>query len=259
MQRARPIGALLVIAATAGFFLGLAPGPAGAQTTGSCPASGVGEASIDVDAPRPGAQVSGVVAVRGTISALLTVSRVELLVGRSMVDSRTFPATSSTGFGLSWDATKAPPGPTTLKIVACGQGVGGVLVSGSATVNVEVAAPAPSTTRADVTTTTIVAGTTSTSTAVSSSTTSSSTTSTTARSTTTTVAGAPPTAPPEQGLVAAGAQPGLPGRLLPAAAGEGDPKPHRLWVGAVVGIFGVGGLAFAQALRLRRPGRAGGA
>lgn len=257
MQRARPIGALLAVAVCAGLILG-PPLPAGAQQGGSCPSPGVGDASVDIDSPRPGSQVGGAVVVRGKISALLTVSRVELLVGRSMVDSRTFPATSSTEFSLTWDAGKAPPGPATLKVVACGQGVGGVLVEGSSTVNVEVAAPQPTTTRAaPAPSVTIGASTTSSSsTPASSSTTSTSTTSTTTTSTTV-VAGATP--PPSPGLVAAGAPLGVPGRLLPAAAEASEPRPRRLWVGLVVGLFGVAGLVFAQVLRIRRPGQKEGA
>lgn len=207
MQRARPIGALLAVAVSAGLTLGLPLPPAGAQPSGTCPSPGVGDASVDVDSPRPGTQVRGVVFVRGKISALLTVSRVELLVGRSMVDSRTFPATSSTDFSLTWDATRAAPGPATLKVVACGQGVGGVLVEGSTTVNVEVAAPQLSTSL-----------------------------------------GASTTAPID-----------VPGRLLPAAAEDRDPRPRRLWVGLVVGVFGVAGLVFAQVLHIRRPGQKEGA
>lgn len=256
MQRARPIGALLAVAVCAGLILG-PPLPAGAQQGGSCPSPGVGDASVDIDSPRPGTQVRGAVVVRGKISALLTVSRVELLVGRSMVDSRTFPATSSTEFSLTWDAGKAPPGPATLKVVACGQGVGGVLVEGSSTVNVEVAAPQPTTTRAaPAPSTTIGASTTSSSTPASSSTTSTSTTSTTTTSTTVAAGATPPASP---GLVAAGAPLGVPGRLLPAAAEASEPRPRRLWVGLVVGLFGVAGLVFAQVLRVRRPGQKEGA
>lgn len=251
MQRARPIGALLAAAVSAGLILALPLPPAGAQQSGNCPSSGVGDASVDVDSPRPGAQVRGVVFVRGKISALPTVSRVELLVGRSMVDSRTFPATSSTDFSLTWDASRASPGPATLKVVACGQGVGGVLVEGSTTVNVEVAAPLPPTTRAQAApSTTMGAIATSSSTPASSST----TTSTSSTTTSTTVA-AGVTPPPSPGLIAAGAPAGVPGRLLPAAAEVSEPRPPRLWVGLVVGLAGAAGLAFAQVLRIRRPGQ----
>ncbi|HUR23980.1 MAG TPA: Ig-like domain-containing protein [Acidimicrobiales bacterium] len=208
MQRARPIGALLVVAATFGVSLGLQLPPAAAQPSGTCPTPGVGEASVDVDSPRPGSQVQGVVVARGKVSAPRTVSRVELLIGRSLVDSRTFPATSSTEFSLTWDASRAAAGPATLKVVACGQGVGGLLVEGSTTVNVEVSATLPSTT------------------------------------------GAEPA--PSRTI-------GVPGRLLPAADEVSDPRPRRLWVGLVVGLFGLAGLVFAQVLHIRRPGQKEGA
>lgn len=257
MQRARPIGALLAVAVAAGLILGFPLPPAGAQQSGSCPSPGVGDASVDVDSPRPGTEVRGVVVVRGKVSALLTVSRVELLVGRSMVDSHSFPVTSSTDFSLTWDASKAAPGPATLKVVACGQGVGGVLVEGSTTVNVVVAAPLPSTTRAaPAPSTTVGASTTSSSPPASSSTTSTSIAGTTTTSTTVAAGVAPPTS---QGLVAAGAPIGVPGRILPAAAEGSEPRPRRLWVGLVVGLFGVAGLVFAQVLRIRRPGQKEGA
>ena len=194
--------------------------------------------------------------VRGRVSAPLTVSRVELLVGRSLVDSQTFPATSNTEFSLSWDATRAAPGQTTLRVVACGQGVGGVLVQGSETVTVQVAGAPPSptttTTRPPPASSTTIAPTTTSSTPGS---TSSSTTSTTGRTTTTTTFPAVGTTEPPSDLAAQAAGPA--GRLLPARAQEGEPTSRPLWVGLVVGVSGVAGLVLSRTLPARRLRRRG--
>ncbi|HEX2047758.1 MAG TPA: Ig-like domain-containing protein [Acidimicrobiales bacterium] len=257
---------LLVVRAVVGAVLWVAlvvPAPAHAQA-GRCPSTGVSAASVDVTSPRPGEQVRGVVAVRGRVSAVLTVSRVELLVGRSMVDSQTFSATSNADFDLAWDATRAAPGQASIRVVACGQGVGGVLVHGSETVTVEVAGPLPPTTPAPPPppgTSTTIRGATTSSTpgSTSSSTSSSSTTSTTGPTTTsTTLPGVETTQPPSD-LAAQAAGP--PARLLPARAEEGERRSRPLWVGLVVGISGLAGLVLSRTLpgRLGRLGRRGGA
>jgi hypothetical protein len=191
--------------------------------------------------------VRGVVTVRGKVSAPLTVARVELLVGRSLADSRSFTAATTADFALTWDATRASLGQTSLRVVACGQGVGGLLVQGSSTVSVEVAGGLPST-QVSVppsTTTTVRA----TSTSSSSSVPSSSTSSTATTSTTTTLPGVtttqgPPGRVPEE---LAGPQ----GRLLPLPAEKHRHRPRPLWVGAVMGLAGLGGLALSRVLRVR--------
>ncbi|MDQ4133999.1 MAG: Ig-like domain-containing protein [Actinomycetota bacterium] len=114
-------------------------GPPARAQTGLCPPAGAGDASVDVDSPRPGERVSGVVTVQGTVSAARTVSRVELRVGSSVVDSQSFPARSAAGFALRWDVRDVSPGPTTARIVACGPGVGDEVVHGSVALAVEVA------------------------------------------------------------------------------------------------------------------------
>jgi hypothetical protein len=114
--------------------------PSAARAQSGCPGAAVTAASVDLLDPRPGDQVKGVVTVHGRVSAPLAVSRVQLQVGRTIVDSRGFQNVADTEFGLSWDATHFPPGRVTLRVVACGQATGGVLVEGSSTVAVEVVA-----------------------------------------------------------------------------------------------------------------------
>lgn len=156
--------------------------PAPAQT-GACPDTGVSAAMVDVNSPLPGEKVSGVVTVRGRVSAARTVSRVELRVGPSVIDAQDFPAGSAAGFNLRWDVSDALPGRTTVRIVACGRGAREEVVHGSAGLTVEVADSGAS-------------------------------------------------------------------RLEPLP----DERPTGpLWVGAVVGLSGLAGLAFSGALRRRRP------
>lgn len=221
-----------------------------ASTQSGCPGVGVSAVTVDVVSPRPGQRVQGVVVVSGKVSAPLAVSRVELQVGRSIVDAQSFPAAPAADFSLSWNASSAPAGQASLRVVACGQGLGGVLVQGSATVVVEVAAAssstAPSTSIPISSTSSTVRGTTTTTVSPSSTTsTSSARTSTTfSRTTTTTLA--------DPGLVTAGRLVGPAGRLLPGEAATSRRRAHPIWVGAVVGLSGVGGLVASQALTVRR-------
>lgn len=218
---------------------------AGAQS--GCPGAGVSAASVDVVSPRPGEQVRGVVVVRGRVSAPLAVSRVELQVGRSIVDAQSFRETPSADFSLSWDATRAPAGQASLRVMACGQGIGGVLVQGSTTVAVEVlAVPAPTqgATSTSVGTPTTVSPTTTSSLSPSTST-STTRTSTTLPATTTTQ--------PLPDLLTEERAVGPAGRLLPgeAAASEGR-RSYPVWVGAVVGLSGLAGLVVSRAISGRR-------
>lgn len=220
--------------------------------TGGCPDGGVSGATVDIASPRSGDEVRGVVTVRGKVSAPLTVSRVELLVGRQLVDSKVFAAVPSAEFTLTWDATHASVGRTTLRVVACGQGLGGLLVQGSSTVSVDVAAPQappqstvppsiPSAPTSSSTTTTTRPSSTTTSSSVPSSSTTS--TSIAPPGVTTTQTLSRPTAE----VLAAPS-----GRLLPGRS-ETNHRPKPLWVGVVLGVCGAGGLVLAKVLR-RRPG-----
>ena len=236
-----------LLLAYAGAVMTLSVQHAGAQS--GCPGVGVSAASVDVVSPRPGEQVRGVVAVSGRVSAPLAVSRVELQVGRSVVDSQSFQDAPSADFSLRWDATRAAAGPASLRVVACGQGIGGVLVQGSSTVAVEVVAvPAPTQANPSTsfpTSTTVTAATTTSSSLPSSSSTSTTRTSTTLRATTTTQA--------EPELVSAGRAVGPAGRLLPGepeTSEDGSSRP--VWVGAVVGLSGLAGLVVSRALTGRR-------
>jgi hypothetical protein len=238
-----------LLLAYAGAVMTLSTQHAGAQS--GCPGVGVSAASVDVVSPRPGEQVRGVVVVRGRVSAPLAVSRVELQVGRSIVDAQSFRETPSADFSLSWDATRAPAGQASLRVVACGQGIGGVLVQGSSTVAVDVVAvPAPTqaATSTSVGTPTTVSPSTTTSSLSPSTSTSTTRTSTTLPATTTTQA--------LPDLLTEGRAVGPAGRLLPGevAASEGG-RSYPIWVGAVVGLSGLAGLALSRVLTgRRRPG-----
>lgn len=221
-----------------------------ASTQSGCPGVGVSAVTVDVFSPRPGQRVQGVVTVTGRVSASLAVSRVELQVGRSIVDSQSFPAAPSAEFSLTWNASSAPAGEASLRVVACGQGLGGVLVQGSSTVAVVVGAASsttgPSTSIAIASSTTVRGTTTTTVSPSTSSSTSSTRTSTTVARTTTTLA--------DPGLVTAGRVVGPAGRLLPGEAAARRRHSHPIWVGVVVGLSGLGGLLASRALTLRRRG-----
>jgi len=79
------------------------------------------------------------VTVKGTASAARALSRVELRVGPLIVDAQTIPARSTADFTFNWDATRTPPGRTTVLVVACGRGAEDEVSLGSAAVVVDVA------------------------------------------------------------------------------------------------------------------------
>lgn len=126
-------------------------GPAAAQDS-RCPAEGINLASIEVTEPAANATVRGPVRVAGRAMALLPLTRVELIVGGQLVDSRTFPPTEGArDFELTWAAAGATPGRVTMRIVACNGGLG-VLARGERSFDVQLAAAATSTTSATATT-----------------------------------------------------------------------------------------------------------
>lgn len=118
--------------------------PAGAQPV-TCPSTGPDTGRVTIVEPAAGAVVSGRVTVRGSAASPVDVARVELFVGDARKDFAVFdpPARNGT-FVLAWESGAAPPGPATLRVVACGGGQGTVpLARGAAAVAVEVPPSSP--------------------------------------------------------------------------------------------------------------------
>jgi Bacterial Ig domain len=110
----------------------------------TCPSGGAEPVAVVISAPEPGLTLSGEVRVEGTASSFAPVFRVELFVGDARKDVA-FSDTGSTetGFTLVWDTGSHPPGPATLRVVACaGSPEQGSLARGESAVDVIVAAPA---------------------------------------------------------------------------------------------------------------------
>ena len=122
----------------------VAPGLARAQPS-TCPAPGEEQATVVIDAPEAGRDVSGRVEVRGRAESPTALFQVELFVGDSRKDFVIVdPPVVATDFTLVWDTSTATGGPATLRVVACGGSADvGRLIRGSASVDVQVAAPAP--------------------------------------------------------------------------------------------------------------------
>ena len=120
----------------------LLPGLAGAEPV-TCPAPGEDAASVVIAAPEVGAEVGGRVEVTGQAEGPTNLFQVELFVGDSRKDFILLdPPVSATDFTFTWDATAARAGPSSLHVVACGGTTEfGRLIRGSATVDVQVAAP----------------------------------------------------------------------------------------------------------------------
>lgn len=133
-----------VTAALIGALAGWASPPAGAQVD-TCPAPGPDAGRVSLTEPAAGSPVSGRVTVRGSVSSPVDVARVELFVGDARKDFAVFdPPTRSGTFVLTWDATGAPAGPVTLRVVACGGGRGPAPLAravGSVAVDVRSAGP----------------------------------------------------------------------------------------------------------------------
>ena len=134
----------VLLTAVAGAGGGVAPALAQPVT---CPSTGPDTGQVSLAEPAPGAAVSGRVTVRGSASSPVDVARVELFVGDARRDFAVFdPPTRSGTFVLGWDSAGAPPGPATLRVVACGGGQGTVPLSrgiGSVAVDVRASSPRP--------------------------------------------------------------------------------------------------------------------
>jgi len=122
-------------------------GPVGAQPT-TCPTPRDAVADVVVAEPQAGAALSGRIEVRGRVEAPTALFQVELFVGDSRKDVAVFnPPAPAADFTLAWDASRAPGGPSTIRVVACGGSAeGDSLISGTGTVEVQVEAsstPAP--------------------------------------------------------------------------------------------------------------------
>ncbi len=121
----------------------LVPGPARAQPA-TCPAPGEEAATVVLDGPESGIDVSGRVEVSGRAESPTALFQVELFVGDSRKDFVFVdPPALATDFTLTWDSTAAPAGPATLRVVACGGSAEvGRLIRGTAAVDVQVGAQA---------------------------------------------------------------------------------------------------------------------
>jgi len=231
---------------------GAASVAAPAAAAGSCPSGIVATGRVDITSPRSGESVSGHVQVRGTASGVTGLSRVELQVNGSTVASQTSAPQNPLPFNLTWDASGFGTGTAHLRVVACSSGVVGSLGDGGqGDVTVNVTAPS-------ATTTTVAAGV-----VVAPGTTTSlpgSTTtvrgqvkpSTSSTSTTVVAAGAPPSRgdDPQTGTPPKPPDLALPGRLARPESARSSARPP-LWVGAVVGVPGVAGLALSVFRRRR--------
>lgn len=137
-----PLAALALLVAVAATIL--LPGPVRAQPT-TCPAPGEDAASVSIATPEAGAAVGGPrVEVTGRAEGPTSIFQVELFVGDSRKDFIVLdPPAEAADFILVWDASNARGGPSALHVVACGGTTEfGRLVRGSASVEVQVEAPA---------------------------------------------------------------------------------------------------------------------
>ena len=255
----KPLRALAAAAVSVAAAL-VAPTPQ-ARAASACSATPAATGSVTIATPSPGQAVSGVVKVTGSASAVAPLSQVELFAGSSLVASASYSPQRRLSFALSWDASRAPVGPTRLRVLACGGNIAGVMADrGSGEVTVEVVAPPPPTTArpGSTTSTSSVAG------GAGGPTTTGSRGGTTVPVSTTRVP-AVTTTRRKAAAVAGGRQdeggsrsrgggdrPVTPGRLLLTPGQEDTPGPP-LWVGAVVGLPGVAGLLLSARRHWRRP------
>ena len=102
---------------------------------------------VTIVEPAPGSPVSGRVTVRGSAVSPVDVARVELFLGDARKDFAVFnPPVRDGTFTLAWESGGVPPGPVTLRVVACGGGRGTVPLArarGEVVVNVEASPPPP--------------------------------------------------------------------------------------------------------------------
>jgi len=224
-----------------------------AQT--SCGAVPIG-AQVTIDKPSAGAVTLPFV-VSGRASSTLGLSRVDLLIGGTVVVSRTYPAATSLNFEFNVTSDEAPPGARSLSVVACSTGLS--LVRGqSAAVAIDVRLPVATTITTAASATTVP--------------------STRADPATTVVAAPAPapilspttskpgpvkkvlTPPPRDreapadpealSDTSADAAADRPIRLTDGEKAKGSDRPP-LWVGAVVGLSGLAGLTLSGLVRRR--------
>lgn len=240
--------------------------PARAQSGTGCPTQFLPLlATVELTQPEAGATVSGRVTVAGEATGPL-LNHVELVVRGEVVASRALEGDGEVkSFALTWDASSAPTGITTLQVVACGDDGAIIpkLVGGKATREVRVQAPAPTTTSAPSTTVARRApaapaapgGPTSTAAAPGVGASADSTTTSVAATSTTAGEAADDaevTVPAERGEPSESeilAGPARPGALtLTEGSDDSGPGPP-LWVGIVVGISGTIGLLLSALFR----------
>ena len=124
---ARQLAVLIAVALAA-----TSPAAAATAMAATCPGTGSGVASVTVIEPVQGTTVNGPVTVRGSASAPVGLTRVELFVGDALKDFQIFdPPRTSVDFALRWDASEAPPGPATLALAFCGDGPARLLQAGT--------------------------------------------------------------------------------------------------------------------------------
>lgn len=252
--RARLVVAVVLAAVAAAQVL-LAGGrgfSALAQT--SCGAVEIG-AQVTIDSPRAGPVTSPFV-VSGRAVSTLALSRVDLLVGGTVVASKTYPPATSLDFEFSVGPSQAPVGARSLSAVACGAGLS--LVRGeSSSVVVDVRLPAtttfpPTSAPVVVTAPPAVPSTT----AVAAPLVGASTTSTSkplAKKNSALPAPSDREAPADpEGLADTSAEAAAdrPVRLTDGDQDNGSDRPP-LWVGAVVGLSGLAGLTLSGLVRRR--------
>jgi hypothetical protein len=224
----------------------------------------LGTAEVTIDQPAPNTSVSGkAVVVRGSARAALgQLSRAEItLAGTTKVD--TSDPTSSMQFGATFDLSDVAPGPTSLRVVACGtSGLAGSLARGETEIRLTVQAPPATSTTAPRPATTVrsaplgagagaAAGATASTTSLPVPTTQAGQSSTTSTSTpATTVAEAPPRPVTAKSAPARPRSADGPTVLTDAPADRSSRPP--LWVGAVVGVSGGLGLLFSAFSSRRR-------
>lgn len=242
----------MVAAVVAAPSLGLAfVSPVTAQT-GGC-SRGLGAAFVEISSPFQGESVSGEVAVRARATSLLGLTRAELLVNGSMIDSRSLSNQLDASISFTWDSSLTPPGLATLRVIVCGAG-GQLGPYGESSVSVDVRGAAPTTTTPETTVPgtvappggsvpTTVAGSAPTSTAVAPTTTAAPTTT----STTAPPVEAPAEPPPSIAIESE------PRALIINEGDDGGSGSLPIWVGGVVGVSGLAGLAVSLSVRGRRP------
>lgn len=225
-----------------------------AQT--SCGAVPIG-AQVTIDKPSAGVVTLPFV-VSGRAVSTLGLSRVDLLIGGTVVASRTYPASTNLNFEFSVGSNEAPPGARSVSVVACSAGLS--LVRGQSpavVVDVQKLPVAATTTTTTAPTAPVASITPAPSTTVVA-------VPVTDRSTTTTskpVGARKVLTPPPRDREAAADPEGLADTSADAAAdrpirltdGDRDKGSGRppLWVGAVVGLSGLGGLVLSGLVRRR--------